>query len=122
MSETNGQDTGVSNELAEFEAILAPLREKYDEIAVFPAPKRLGSIVVVAAPLNSKAYQVYTNNLHNDRADKFVESRKFALACIVYPDSEKAKEILEARPGLVTACSNKGAQLSGAGADELGKG
>ncbi len=114
-------DEEKTDPLARFESILAPLRDKHDEIAVFPVPKRLGEIVVVAAPTNGKAYQVYTNNLHNEQADKFAESRKFALACIVYPDFEKAKEILTARPGLVTAFSNRGAQLAGAGVEELGK-
>lgn len=114
-----GEDT--ANPLAQYESILAPLREKHDEIVVLPAPKKFGGIIVVAAPLNESAYQVYTNNLHNERADKYVEARKFALACIFHPDQQTAKQILQHRPGLVTTISNHGTSLAGAGTEELGK-
>lgn len=124
MSETNedGQ-TAPSDPLEQYESILAPLREKHGEIAIYPAPRpKFDGIIVLAAPLNSTAYQVYTNNIHNERADKFVEGRKFALACIVHPDQATAKAILEYRPGLVTKFANRGGDLCGNDTEELGKG
>jgi hypothetical protein len=129
VSDNEAIGDGVSEEaetdpLVKYESIIGPLREKFDgDIKVFPIPKRFGEIAVIAPPTNSKSYQVYTNNLHNEQADKFVESRKFALACVVYPaDIEKVKAILDARPGFVQTFANAGAALCGAGAAELGKG
>jgi hypothetical protein len=107
--------------LAPHKELLAKLREKHDEIAIFPAPKKFGGIIVIAPPPNHKSYQDYTNNLHNDRADKAAESTKFLLACVVHPDRETAKQIFVYRPGLVTPLSNRAAELAGAGVTELGK-
>jgi hypothetical protein len=128
VSENEGKDAEASNEadeadlLAPHKELLERLREKHEEIAIFPAPKKFGGIIVIAPPLNHKSYQDYVNNLHNDKADKSVEATKFLLACTFHPDPQTAKEIYKHRPGLVTPLVNRAADLSGAGVTELGKG
>jgi hypothetical protein len=126
VSENEAEGAAASTDtsddpLAQFAELLCKLRDKHDEIAIFPAPKKFGGIIVIAPPPNHKSYQDYINNLHNDRADKAVEATKFLLACVVHPDREIAKKIFEYRPGLVTPISNRAAELAGAGVTELGK-
>lgn len=118
MSENDRSD----DPLAAFADVLAKLREKHDDIAIYPAPKKFDcGIIVIAPPANHKSYQDYINNLHKDQSDKAFEATRFLLNCVVYPDREIAKKIFEYRPGLVTPLSNRAAELAGAGVTELGK-
>jgi hypothetical protein len=123
-NESTGTSVPLDTEdpLAPHQELLAKLREKHDELAIFPAPKKFGGIIVLAPPVNHKSYQDYINNLHNERSDKSVEATKFLLACTVHPERETAKKIYEHRPGLVTPLVNRAAELAGAGVTELGKG
>ncbi len=123
MSENNDDGKGAPTDpLEKYQEIIKPLLEKHGDIAIYPQPKpKFDGIIVLAAPLNSAAYQVYTNNLHKEQSDKFVEAKKFALACIVHPEQAIAKQILEYRPALVSKFANRGGDLCGNDTEELGK-
>lgn len=121
MGAIASSDDEATDPLAPYQELLGKIREKHDEIAIFPAPKKFGGIIVLAPPVNHKSYQDYINNLHNDRADKSVEATKFLVACTVHPENQVAREIYKYRPGLVTPLVNRAAELCGAGVTELGK-
>lgn len=124
MSEDQAEGAGSSGEdkLAEYKDILDPLRAKYgDDLAIYRAPKGHDGIMVFGPSPNEKAYQNYTNNMHNDRADKAVESLNFALACCLHPERKIAKAMFAAKPGMVTPIANRCAALSGNDVEELGK-
>lgn len=129
MSEINNSGRSVPDEeeandpLAAYADILKPLREKHGEdLAIYPAPRGFEGIMVFGPPPNDKVHQNYTNNMHNDRADKAVESLNYALACCLHPARAIAKAMFAKKPGMVTPIANRCAALAGNDIEELGKG
>lgn len=101
--------------------LLDGLRGKYDEIAIFVAPKPFEGLVVVAAPKNPKTYQTYVNSLAKDSIDKAVAMENFALSCVVHPSREDTKAIFVKRPAFAMKISGRAQELAGSDAKELGK-
>ncbi len=106
--------------MTDHEEILAPLREKYGEIASWNVP---GLGLVVAASPNPQEYERLVNELNNPDADKAVSLRNFAISCVVYPeDRETVKRIFQKKPAFATKVARRGQQLCGSEIEELGKG
>lgn len=103
----------------ERDELLAKYREERGEIAWYDVP-RFG-LVIVAAPENEKEYDVLVNRLADDKHDKAVAMRSFALACVCYPDRETAKQIFKAKPAFALKVGARGQQLAGAEIEEQGK-
>jgi len=110
--------------LDQHEALLAPLRAKYDELAYFMPPRGFEQVglVVVAAHPNPKVYQNFVNQVSKDSTDKAVATENFALNCVVHPDRETAKAIFKKKPALGLKISVRAQELAGSDSKELGKG
>jgi hypothetical protein len=123
--EKQDQDGKTNDELLidKHEALLAPFRAKYDEIALFVPPKGFEHVglIVVAAPLNPKVFQNFVNQVSKDTTDKAVASENFALTCVVHPDRETAKSIFKKKPATALKICGRAQELAGADAKELGK-
>ena len=105
--------------MSEKEELLAKAREEHGEIAWYDL-KHLG-IVIIAAPANAEEYDSLVNRLANDKADKALAMRNFALACVVHPDRETAKKIFKAKPAFALKVGARGQELAGGEIEEQGK-
>lgn len=122
------QDTdpseGLSAEeqlLADNAAIIDEMRSKYDDIAIYPAPKGFDGVVIIAPPANPKVFQNFANNLNSGKADVAVETINFALACVVHPDRATAKAIFAKKVPFAFKLASRAQELAGGEAKELGK-
>lgn len=129
MSEIENEDTGVSKVPPEEQALLdknkeliASLRDKYDEVAVWAAPPRFGGVIVAAVPLNPKIVQAFINAVNDPKVDKAVAQENYAMQCVVHPDKETTKQIFSRKPFLSAKIAGRVSEMAGADAKELGKG
>jgi hypothetical protein len=98
--------------------LIEKLREKHGEIEV--VFQRGCGIVVVATP-PKKDFRVFQDAVNNEKVSNSIAAENLALASVVHPDRETAKQYFDKKPGLPTKVANLAQQLSGADADVLGK-
>lgn len=101
--------------------VIEEMRAKYEEIAIFKAPKGFDGIVIVAAPVNPKTYQNFVNNLASDKTDKAVETMNFAIQCTVHPDRLTVKAMYAKRGPFGLKVAARAQELAGSDTKELGK-
>jgi hypothetical protein len=101
------------------EETLAKAREDHGEIAYYNVPGF--GLVIVAAPENEKEYDSLVNRLQDDKQDKAVAMRSFALACVVHPDRETAKKIFKKKAAFALKVAARGQELAGGEIQEQGK-
>jgi hypothetical protein len=108
--------------LADHADVIEEMRGKYDEIAIFKAPKGFEGIVIVATPANPKTFQNYVNNLGSDKTDKAVETVNFAVQCTVFPrERTDVKAMYTKRGAFALKVAGRAQELCGSETKELGK-
>lgn len=107
--------------LERHQVLLDGLRAKYDEIAIFQAPKGFDGLVVIAAPKNPKVFQSFVNQVSKENVDKAVATENFALSCVVHPDRESVKAIFVKKPAFALKVAGRAQELAGSDTKELGK-
>jgi hypothetical protein len=108
--------------LEQHKELIDKARAKFGDIAIFSAPRGFSGIVILAAPQNSKLYDTFVNQLADDKIDKAVASRNFALSCTVHPDRDTLKKIFDKQPAFALKLVGRATELAGSEAKELGKG
>lgn len=125
MSENENTGSGVPDEqedlLVKHAELIAQLRDKYDEIAVWAAPVRFGGIIVAAVPENPKATEKFINEANDPKIDKAVSMKNYALQSVVHPDRETTQQIFSRKPFLPARVASRVSEMAGADAKELGK-
>lgn len=101
--------------------LIASLREKHGEIAIFEVPARLGGILIAAVPENPRVTEAFINAANDSKVDKAVAMRNYANASVVFPDREAAAEIFKKKPFLPSRVAARVSEMAGADAKELGK-
>jgi hypothetical protein len=117
------QDEGSQDQdlLGKHAELIAQLRDKYDEIAVYAAPARFGGIIVASVPENPRVTEAFINAANDSKVDKAVAMRNYALSSVVHPDREAATEIFKKKPFLPSRIAARVSEMAGADAKELGK-
>lgn len=102
--------------------VIEEMRGKYEDIAIYKAPKGFDGIVIIAAPANPKTFQNFVNNVANEKTDKAVETVNFAIQCTVFPrDRNEVKAMYAKRGAFALKVAGRAQELCGSETKELGK-
>lgn len=90
---------------------LAELREKHGELAHASTPD--GRLIAIARPKGA-AFRRFTDKLTADKGSKHSAMEELVLGCVVHPDREQARSILDDYPALMLGLSASAQELAGA--------
>lgn len=89
---------------------LEQLREKHGELAHATTPD--GRMIAIARP-KGPAFRRFTDKLTADKGSKHSAAEELVLGCVVLPDREQARSILDDYPALMLSLSAAAQELAG---------
>lgn len=114
----NPEEVARAARKAEVEAVVAPLREKYGELGVFPISKF--GLIVVQKP-TFEAFSRFQNRVTTDGVDQASEILELVMSCVVHPDAPAARAIFKKQPYALQKVSQRVRELGGSEIEDLGK-
>lgn len=91
-------------------AKIEDLKAKHGEVA--SAKLKDGRLIVIKRP-DFASYKRFTDKLTNDKVSKASAFEELVLSCVVEPDKEQARTILQDFPALTVSLASAAQELGG---------
>lgn len=111
-NESSANDMSLSGLAAD---VVADLKQKHGPNLRFKLAPDDSGAVVVFKKATSAAWNMFVNDLANDKKEKATTIRNLALNCTVHPSRADAMRIFDEYPGIPMAMADEIGTLCGAG-------